>query len=239
MADDTDRSVALSYGGRIPWERYVAAGTTPEGEHNLYIDAQAVAVIKRCSALPAGALSAALAAQDADAVAYPASLLQVLDNMTDVRVMQYTLTLVCDFLGADVERRAAAFLRGHAAPALKTLMQMMGTSSSGARISSREANPYVLEHAARAAATLLSVDPSDQAALAGMLAWVHTNLKLFGSSMPAQVKVTEVRCFSSACDARGEAPPPLPPLRTAPHLTPPPPALPPPPPPHRWPPRAS
>jgi hypothetical protein len=170
-------------------------------------------VIKFCSAQPFAELSAALAAGDADAVEYPAALLQVLDNMTDVRVMQYTLTLVCDFFAGDVERRAAAFLRGRAPAALKTLMQLMGTSSSGARISSREANPYVLEHAARAAATLLSVDPSDQAALAGMLAWVHTNLKLFGSTMPAQVKVTEVRQNAAARARLSLTALPLSPLR--------------------------
>ncbi len=170
-----------------------SAGTTADSDRNLYIEARSVAVIRHCAPLPFPAMSAALASGDADAAAYPAALLQVLDNMTDVRVMQYTLTLVCDFLAGDVERRAAAFLRGNTGPALKTLMQMMGTSSSGARISSREANPYVLEHAARATATLLSVDPSDQAALAGMLAWVHTNVKLFGSAEPRQVKVTEVR----------------------------------------------
>ena len=170
-----------------------AGAATDASAENLYIDASSVALIKRCAALSPSALTELLRSGDPAAAAYPAALLQVLVNMKDVRIMQYTLTLMCDFLEVDVERRARAFLRGQAAPALTSLLQMVGTSSSGARIVSVKANPYVLEHAARAAALLLSVDPSDQAALTGMVAWVHTNLKLFGSTSPAQVKVTEVR----------------------------------------------
>lgn len=69
----------------------------------------------------------------------------------------------------------------------------MGTSGSGARIPSLEANPYVLEHAAALAATVLAVDASsDPHATSSLLAWVMTHVRLFGSSIPRQVKITEV-----------------------------------------------
>lgn len=69
----------------------------------------------------------------------------------------------------------------------------MGTSGSGARISSLDANSYILEHAASLAAQVLAVDASaDPHATSSLLAWVMTHIRLSGSAVPRQVKVTEV-----------------------------------------------
>jgi len=129
---------------------------------------------------------------------YPRAILRVLITIRDVRVIQYTLTLLCDFLQNDTERRSRLFLQSGERP-LFALLQMVGASGSGARITSTDANPYVLEHAARAAALIMSVDSSIQTAQASILAWVQTNLKLFGSASPKQVRVTEVRFVCVMC----------------------------------------
>jgi hypothetical protein len=157
-----------------------------------------VSAIQSCSALAPAALSAALAAGEAAAVLYPRALLRVLVNVRDVRVIQYTLTLLCDFLQADVERRSRHLLAEHGELTLTSLLQLVGTTGSGARITSTDANPYVLEYAARAASLLLSVDaPAADAArlssITSLVAWVQSNLRLYGSPSPKQVKVTEVR----------------------------------------------
>ncbi len=157
-----------------------------------------MSAIQACSAQPAAALSAALAQGEATALLYPRALLRVLVNVRDVRVIQYTLTLLCDFLQADVERRSRHLLAEHGELTLTSLLQLVGTTGSGARITSTDANPYVLEYAARAASLLLSVDaPAADAArlssITSLVAWVQSNLRLYGSPSPKQVKVTEVR----------------------------------------------
>lgn len=78
-------------------------------------------------------------------------------------------------------------------PYLLPFLQLVGTSGSGARISSLDANSYVLEHAAGLAAAVIAVDAgADPHATSSLLAWVMTHIRLYGSSVPKQVKVTEV-----------------------------------------------
>jgi hypothetical protein len=78
-------------------------------------------------------------------------------------------------------------------PYLLPFLQRVGTSGSGARISSLDANSYVLEHAAGLAAAVIAVDAgADPHATSSLLAWVMTHIRLYGSSVPKQVKVTEV-----------------------------------------------
>lgn len=130
-----------------------------------------------------------------EARAYPAALVKVLMNVTDVRVIQYALTLIRDFIEAAPDTRVKYLVKpGAGASGLYILpfLQLVGTSGSGARILSTEANPYVLEQAAICAANMIAADASDETATSGMLAWVLTNLKLFGSLVAKQVKVTEV-----------------------------------------------
>ena len=71
-------------------------------------------------------------------------------------------------------------------------LQLVGTSGSGARISSLDADAYILERAATIAAHLLATDATDAVATSSLLAWVMTHVKLYGSVVPAQMKVTEV-----------------------------------------------
>jgi hypothetical protein len=132
-----------------------------------------------------------------DARRYPQALLKVLMNITDVRMLQYALTMLGDFLSVDTAARAKYLTRPGAPSSDRRLfflpfLQLVGTSGSGAVISSLDANPYVLEHAALCAALLLSADTSDAHATSSMLAWVMTHIKNYGSANAKQVKVTEV-----------------------------------------------
>lgn len=158
-------------------------------------------VIQRIAAEPPARVAALLAAHDAGAAAFPAALLRVLENITDVRIVQYALTLIVDFLEADVAGRAR-FFAGAGAPGVLPFLQLVGTAGSGARIASVDADAYVLEYASRAAALVLSADASDETAVSGLLAWVLANVKQHGSTAPRQVKVTEVRAARSARSAR-------------------------------------
>ena len=173
---------------------------------------------------------------------YPQCLMKILITISDVRIIQYCLTLLEDFVAADpagrakylhkpslpVRVRAVSCVCAHtrdacavsgsagstsrhppprpprparvppqpassARPYLLPFLQLVGTSGSGARISSLEANPYVLEHAAALAAAVLATDAtSDPHATSSLLAWVMTHVRLYGSSVPKQVKLTEV-----------------------------------------------
>jgi hypothetical protein len=132
---------------------------------------------------------------------YPQALLKCVMNITDVRVVQYVLTLAADFLAYDPSGRARLFTRpggpaGDARPFLLPFLQLVGTANSGARVPSLEVNPYVLEQAASIAAALLSADCSDASAASGMLAWIMTQLRQFGSAQPRQVKLTSVAVAS-------------------------------------------
>lgn len=62
--DDVDRAIVLSYAGRIPWDRYVGAGSSPGGTGaNIFLEASDVELIKRYSALEAPAMTVALASE--------------------------------------------------------------------------------------------------------------------------------------------------------------------------------
>jgi V-type H+-transporting ATPase subunit H len=74
------------------------------------------------------------------------------------------------------------------------LLQLVGTSGSGARILTLEANPYIFEYAAVCAANMIAADPSDETVTSGLFSWVLTHIKLFGSLSEKQVRVTEVAC---------------------------------------------
>ena len=74
------------------------------------------------------------------------------------------------------------------------LLQLVGTSGSGARILTLDANPYVFEYAAVCAANMIAADPSDETVTSGLFSWVLTHIKLFGSLSEKQVRVTEVAC---------------------------------------------
>lgn len=98
-----------------------------------------------------------------------------------------------DSLCATYSKIIAYVLQQSSRPYLLPFLQLVGTSGSGARISSLDANSYVLEHAAALSAAVLAVDAtSDPHATSSLLAWVMTHIRLFGSSVPKQVKVTEV-----------------------------------------------
>lgn len=134
---------------------------------------------------------------------YPQALMKVLLTITDVRVLQFALTLMEDFLSVDTAARAKHFYdpvaaSGGAASAggvrihFLPLLQLVGTPGSGAAISSLDANTYILERAATCAALLLSVDASDHHATASLLGWILGQLRSFGGANPKQMKVTEV-----------------------------------------------
>jgi hypothetical protein len=140
---------------------------------------------------------------------YPQALLKALMNITDVRILQFTLTLIEDFLAPDPAARAPFLTRPlpgdgggagaagappapGARPFLLPFLQLVGTGGSGAVIASIDANPYVLEHAAVCASLLLSVDVSDVPATAAMLAWTIMHIKSYAAPNPKQMKVTEV-----------------------------------------------
>ncbi len=144
---------------------------------------------------------------------YPQALLKVILSITDVRIIQYALTLIRDFVEADPERRVRFLTRPGGAGAgthgggelhVLPFLQLVGTSGSGAKFVSTEANPYVVEQAAIVAAHMTAADPSDETATSGMLAWVLTNLKLFGSLAERQVRVTEVATESLMLLLRSE-----------------------------------
>ena len=174
-------------------------------------------------------------------------------TITDIRILQYALTLLEDFLVADAAGRTKYFTKPGAQATVRAIralagdtglrrshavggshcficfrdprstprplslcvailftrfalcaqdgkqhvfvlpfLQLVGTSGSGARISSLDADPYILERAATIAAHLLATDSSDAVATSSLLAWVMTHVKLYGSAVTAQVKVTEV-----------------------------------------------
>ena len=180
-----------------------SSGSSGSGT-NLYLDKSDVSAIQTCSALTPARLSEALAAGDAVAQLYPRALLRVLVNIRDVRVIQYILTLLCDFLQTDLERRSRYLLLEHGELTLTSLLQLVGTTGSGTTVTSTDVNPYVLEYAARAASLLLSVGTPagvapPLASITCLMAWVQNNLRLFGSSSAKQAKVTEVRCALCAC----------------------------------------
>ena len=130
--------------------------------------------------------------------------------MTDVRVLQYALLLLRDFLlelPGDAERRARLAVRidGGAGGNALPLLQLAGTSGSGARILSLDANAFVLENAAMCAAALVAAGNADETATSGLLSWVLSNLKLFGSHSAAQVRVTEVAVEALMVVLRSEA----------------------------------
>ena len=131
-----------------------------------------------------------------DALRYPQALLKVLLNITDVRLIQYALTLAEDFLTGDSRSRAPLFHKPGGSPAggphMLPFLQLVGTGGSGAVISSLDANAYVLERAAACAALLLSADCRSPHATSSMLAWVMTHIRNFGAAGARQVKVTEV-----------------------------------------------
>jgi hypothetical protein len=134
----------------------------------------------------------------------------VLTNVTDVRVLQYALLLLRDFLlelPGDAERRARLAVRidGGAGGNALPLLQLAGTSGSGARILSLDANAFVLENAAMCAAALVAAGNADETATSGLLSWVLSNLKLFGSHSAAQVRVTEVAVEALMVVLRSEA----------------------------------
>jgi hypothetical protein len=120
---------------------------------------------------------------------------QTLTSVSDVRVIQYALTLLRDFVEGDPERRARLVTRPGAGPGaaifVQPVLQLVGTSGSGARILSAEAHPYVVEQAAVVAACMVAADPSDEGATSGFLSWVLTNIKLFGAEAPPQARVSE------------------------------------------------
>lgn len=189
-----DRNIVYNYAHRIPWDGYIGAGRT-RGEA-VFIDEDDVRAIKRFGLENQDAM-VELLNTDEDAKRYPHALLKVLVNITDVRILQFALTLIEDFISYDPVARAKYFTRPGASVNDKRIfllpfLQLVGTSGSGARMSSLDANSYILERAALCASYLLSVDCSDAQATSSMLAWVMTHIKQYGSSAPRQVKVTEV-----------------------------------------------
>lgn len=115
-------------------------------------------------------------------------------NITDVRIIQYALTLIVDCLETDPEKRSKLFSKPGSdsdKPYTLPFLQLVGSTGSGARIVSTEANPYVVEQAAQAASYLLAVDSEDHTAISSMLAWALTNLAGYSSTNPRQIKVTE------------------------------------------------
>lgn len=117
-------------------------------------------------------------------------------NITDLRVVQYVLTLTLDFLEFETEKRAKYFVKPGDAPGSPPFalpfLQLVGTSGSGAAVSSVDANPYVVEHAALCAAHMLSVDARDSISVSGISAWIMTNISKYSSVASRQVKITEV-----------------------------------------------
>ena len=87
---------------------------------------------------------------------------------------------------------------------MQPVLQLVGTSGSGARILSADAHPYVVEQAALVAACMVVADPSDEAATSGFLSWVLTNIKLFGSTSSSQTHVSEVAVQSLMVLTRSE-----------------------------------
>lgn len=140
---------------------------------------------------------------------YPQALLRAVCTITDVRIVQFVLTLTADFLSYDTDRRVRFFTRpgappGETRPFVLPFLQLVGTANSGARVPSVEQNPYVLDHAAQIASLMLSVDCSDAPAASGMLAWIMTQLRQYGAPGPRQVKLTEVAVQSLMVLVRSE-----------------------------------
>lgn len=157
---------------------------------NLFVEKADSDIIQRIAAETPARVAALLAGGDSGAAAYAGALLRVLETIFDVRVVQYALTLIVDFLEVDAAGRARYFLVGGAGGVLPFL-QLAGVQGSGARVDSLDVDPYILEYASRAAALVLSVDQSDPTTVVSMLSWVQTSVKQFGSSSPRQVKVIE------------------------------------------------
>jgi hypothetical protein len=179
---------------------------------NMFVDHGDVEVIKAwCSRAPSE-LGAALQAGESTAVRYPNALLRSVLNIRDERVIQFALTLLVDFLQVDTEKRARYFLAEDGEQTLQCLLQYVGASGAGARVSSTEQNSYILEKAARAASLLLSVDAAtltQPSSVTTLTAWVQNNLRLFGNE-GRQARVTEVRgrpLFPAQCHF--DAPSPL------------------------------
>jgi hypothetical protein len=165
---------------------FTRAGSGGGATRNLFVEKADSDAIQRIAAEPPARVAALLAAGDAGALAYAGALLRVLETIFDVRVVQYALTLIVDFLEADVAARARFFTN------VLPFLQLAGVQGSGAKVDSADVAPYVLEHASRAAALVLSVDQSDPTTVVSMLGWVQTSVKLYGANnSPRQVKVTE------------------------------------------------
>jgi V-type H+-transporting ATPase subunit H len=147
-------------------------------------------------------MSELLNSGDVDAQRYPQALLRVLVNITDVRILQYALTLIEHFLAFDPVNRSSYFYRPNTqsenkVPFFLPFLQLVGTVNSGARINSLDANLYVLERSSAILSHLLSVDAIvDKNATSGFLAWILTFIKSYNSSNLKQLKLCEVALAS-------------------------------------------
>lgn len=123
-------------------------------------------------------------------------------NVTDVRVIQYALTLIVDLLEPAPDARARLLAKpgapAGARPYVLPFLQLVGATGSGARITSADANAYVVDAAAAAAALLLAGSgaaagpDADATSVSSLLAWVLTNMSAgFSPASPRQVRVTE------------------------------------------------
>lgn len=111
------RLAAPGYAARIPWDNYVSSssargyrGGAPVGTDAIFLDVGDVRVIKRFAGEDQAALTELLATDD-DARLFPRALIKVLVNITDVRILQYALTLAYDFVSFDPAARARFFVK--------------------------------------------------------------------------------------------------------------------------------
>lgn len=125
----------------------------------------------------------------------------MLQKLTDIRVLQYALTLIEDFLSVDSANRARFFTEaasrsagaGHAYSMYLPFLQLIGVSGTGAVISALDANTYVVERAATCVALLVVASAeADPSTTAGILSWSMTHIRNYGAPNAKQAKVTEV-----------------------------------------------
>ena len=81
---------------------------------------------------------------------------------------------------------------------MSPFLLLIGCSGMGATTSPLDANAYLVERAARIASLLVASAPAEPTAVSALLAWVMSHLRLFGSSLPAQGRLTEtaVSCLA-------------------------------------------
>ncbi len=177
--DGYEHDKVLGQQSQISWEKYIGAGRGASGsgkagnDENLFVTAGDVERIKEYQGCPEAAVQELVDTQPETAYGYAQALIKAINNITDVNVLTYTLTLLEDFLVANVNQRSKFFLPAGSA----------GSSSGVAFDVSplirhlQNENRYIREKSAFLASIFLGLKPSPKEAVDTLITWSVEQLR--------------------------------------------------------------